>query len=180
MVLAVRRAVFVLFLVGFPLRVGGSIVEAAAGDATSTTKEESHEFSCTIGKPGLTSAGIFDAFGRLVRILWTIKEAKEADVMESTWNGRDNDGKPAPPGKYTWKLVVNRSKYDNIGTVGNNGQPPTTSGHVPVFLEGVAVDAKEGIYTVHGWDEAHFSVIKWSSRDGHAKFNTAMRLTKHC
>ena len=43
---------------------------------------------------------------------------------------------------------------------------------MPVFLEGVAVDAKEGIYTVHGWDEAHFSVTKWSFRDGHAEFNT--------
>ena len=68
--------------------------------------------------------------------------------------------------------MVNRSKYDNIGTIGNSGQPPTTSGHVPVFLEAVAADAKEGIYTVHGWDEAHFSVIKWSSKDGHAEFNT--------
>ena len=43
---------------------------------------------------------------------------------------------------------------------------------MPVFLEEVAVDAKEGIYTVHGWDEAHFSVIKWSSKDKHAEFNT--------
>ena len=38
--------------------------------------------------------------------------------------------------QYTWKVVVNRSKYDNIGTIGNSGRPPTTSGHVPVFLKG--------------------------------------------
>ena len=101
-----------------------------------------------------------------------MKEAKEADVLKSKWDGQDSNGRPAPAGEYTWKVVVNRSKYDNIGTIGNSGHPPTTSGHVPVFLEGVAADAKAGIYTVHGWDEAHFSVIKWSSKDGHAEFNT--------
>ena len=76
------------------------------------------------------------------------------------------------PGEYTWKVVVNRSKYTNVGVIGNTGEPPTTSGHVPIFLEGVAVDAKDGIYTVHDWDEAHYSVIKWSPQDGHAEFNT--------
>ena len=29
-----------------------------------------------------------------------------------------------------------------------------------------------GIYTVHDWDEAHFSVIKWSPKDGRAEFGT--------
>ena len=89
---------------------------------------------------------------------------------EMEWQGRR--GEARSPGEYTWKVVVNRSKYENIGTIGNTGQPPTTSGHVPVYLEGVAVDAKDGIYTVHDWDEAHFSVIKWSPKDGRAEFNT--------
>jgi hypothetical protein len=101
-----------------------------------------------------------------------MKEATEAGPLEGKWNGKDGSGKFAPPGEYTWKMVVNRSKYENIGTIGNSGQPPTTSGHVPVFLEGVAVEAKDRIYTIHGWDEAHFSVIKWSQEDGRAEFNT--------
>ena len=106
-----------------------------------------------------------------MRVLWTMKRA-EAGPLKGKWNGKDSDGKLAPAGEYTWKVVVNRSKYENIGTIGNTGQPPTTSGHVPIFLEGVAVDAKDGIYTVHDWDEAHFSVIKWSPQDGRAEFNT--------
>ncbi|HEY5741784.1 MAG TPA: hypothetical protein VIS99_04525, partial [Terrimicrobiaceae bacterium] len=101
-----------------------------------------------------------------------MREAKEGGVVQGRWNGKDKEGKSVSPGEYTWKVVVNRSSYVNIGTIGNSGQPPTTSGHVPVYLEGVAVDAKQGVYTVHGWDEAHFSVIKWSSKDGHAEFNT--------
>jgi DNA-binding beta-propeller fold protein YncE len=124
-----------------------------------------------IDEPGLTSAGIFDSAGKLVRVLWTMKGA-EAGPLKGKWNGKGSDGKLAPAGEYTWKVVVNRSKYENIGTIGNTGQPPTTSGHVPIYLEGVAVDAKDGIYTVHDWDEPHFSVIKWSPQDGRAEFNT--------
>ena len=122
-----------------------------------------------INSPGLTSAGIFDSEGRLVRVLWTMKGA-QAGALKGKWNGKDDNGKIAPPGEYTWKVVVNRSKYVNIGTIGNTGLPPTTSGHVPIFLEGVAVDSMDGIYTVHDWDEAHFSVIKWSRNDGRAEF----------
>ena len=139
---------------------------------TEAVARKFYKFSCAIGKRGLTSAGIFDSSGRLVRVLWTTKEATEAGPLEGKWNGKDGNGKFAPPGEYAWKMVVNRSKYENVGTIGNSGQPPTTSGHVPVFLEGVAVDAKDGIYTVHGWDEAHFSAIKWSQEDGRAEFNT--------
>ena len=132
---------------------------------------KAYAFSCMIEKPGLTSAGIFHSSGRLVRVLWTMKAAR-AGLLEGKWNGKDDEGKPVSPGEYTWKVIVNRSKYQNIGTIGNTGQPPTTSGHVPVYLQGVAVDAKDGVYTVHDWDEAHFSVIKWSPNDGRAEFNT--------
>jgi WD40 repeat protein len=153
------------------ITVQGEASAAETPETSTPAMRRSYEFSCEIAEPGLTSAGIFDSSGRLVRVLWTTKEAKPGP-LEGTWNGKDDDEKFAPPGEYTWKVVVNRSKYENVGTIGNTGQPPTTRGHVPVFLEGVAVDAKGGIYTVHDWDEPHFSVIKWSPEDGRAEFNT--------
>ena len=142
--------------------------------ATTTDRDPSptYRFSCTVGKPGLTSAGIFDAKGRLVRALWTMKQVESGTVVKGAWNGLDQDDRPVADGTYTWKVVVNRSIYRNIGTIGNTGQPPTTSGHVPVFLEGIAVDVNDGIYTVHDWDEPHYSVIKWSPKDGQAEFHT--------
>ena len=106
-----------------------------------------------------------------MRVLWTMKGA-EAGPLEGKWNGKDDEGKAVSRGEYTWKVIVNRSKYENIGTIGNTGQPPTTSGHVPVYLAGVAVDSTNGVYTVQDWDEPHFSVIKWSANDGRAEFNT--------
>ena len=150
--------------------LGGVSVETHSAQAP-TQERNSLEFSCTIDRPGLTSAGIYDSAGRLVQVLWTMQKA-DAGQIKGKWNGKDQEGKPVPPGEYTWRIVVNRSKYENIGTIGNTGQPPTTSGHVPVLLEAVAVDAKDGVYTVHDWDEAHFSVIKWSPQDGRAEFNT--------
>jgi hypothetical protein len=142
--------------------------------ATTTDRNPSptYRFSCTVAKPGLTSAGIFDAEGRLVRALWTMKQVESGTVVKGAWNGLDQDDRPVLDGTYTWKVVVNRSIYRNVGTIGNTGQPPTTSGHVPVFLEGIAVDANDGIYTVHDWDEPHYSVIKWSPKDGQAEFHT--------
>ena len=163
-------AVSCLLVLSVSLRTQSS-APAAESPAPASEAPKSYGFSCAIDKPGLTSAGIFDSAGRLVRVLWTMKGVR-AGPVKGKWNGKDGDGKLAPPGEYTWKVVANRSKYENIGTIGNTGQPPTTSGHVPIFLEGVAVDAKDGIYTVHDWDEAHFSVIKWSPQDGRAEFNT--------
>ena len=147
-----------------------------AGETFAITTDRdpapTYRFSCTVSKPGLTSAGIFDEKGRLVRVLWTMKQVESGTVVKGAWNGLDQDDRPVPDGTYTWKVVVNRSIYRNVGTIGNTGQPPTTSGHVPVFLEGIAVDANNGIYTVHDWDEPHYSVIKWSSKDGQAEFHT--------
>ena len=149
--------------------------ESPAPEAPSSSPppgpRKAYNFSCTIEKPGLTSAGIYDSEGRLVRVLWTMKGA-EAGPLEGKWNGKDDEGKAVSRGEYTWKVIVNRSKYENIGTIGNTGQPPTTSGHVPVYLAGVAVDSTNGVYTVQDWDEPHFSVIKWSANDGRAEFNT--------
>jgi hypothetical protein len=133
---------------------------------------KSYEFTCKVDKSGLTTAAIFDGKGRLVRLLWAMKQVQEGTKLRGVWNGLDQDDKPAPPGEYTWKVVINRSTYTNVGTIGNTGLPPTTSGHVPMFLEGVAVDANDAIYTVQDWDEPHYKVIKWSSKDGRSDIHS--------
>ena len=45
----------------------------------------------------------------------------------------------------------------------------------PFYLQGVALDSASNVYTVNGWDEPHFDVIKWSPVDGQAMMNTG-----HC
>ena len=169
------RGTFIAYSRGICACLAFSLGLMAGGAFATTTDREAsptYRFSCTVARPGLTSAGIFDAQGRLVRVLWTMKQVETGAVVKGVWNGLDQDDRPVPAGTYTWKVVVNRSTYRNVGTIGNTGQPPTTSGHVPVFLEGIAVDANGGVYTVHDWDEPHFSVIKWSPKDGQAEFHT--------
>jgi sugar lactone lactonase YvrE len=162
--LAVWCLCFLVF--GVPLRAA---VESPAPVAEAA---KSYEFTCKIDKSGLTTAGIFDAQGRFVRLLWAMKEAEGGSKLRGKWNGLDQDDKPVPPGVYTWKVVLNRSTYTNVGTIGNTGMPPTTSGHVPMFLEGIAIDDKDAIYTVQDWDEPHYKVIKWSPKDGHSDIHS--------
>lgn len=129
-------------------------------------------FTIPVEKPGLTTAGIFNQQGKLVRVLWTMKQVEAPTKIPAVWNGLDQYGNPVSPGEYKWKLVTNRSTYNNIGVIGNTGTPPTTTGHVPIFIEGVAVDQNNGIYTVHDWDEPHYGIIRWSQKDGVSAFHT--------
>src|SRR4051812_138501 len=77
-------------------------------------------YSWSLSQPALTSAGIYDASGQLIRVLWTMRKLP-AGSYQSTWDGLKDDGTPALPGDYTWNVVVNRTTYKNIGAVGNTG-----------------------------------------------------------
>ena len=59
-------------------------------------------FSVQLSQGGLTSAGIFDANGRIVRTLWAL-ETFNSGNLNCSWDGRDDFGTPVPPGSYTWK-----------------------------------------------------------------------------
>ena len=54
-------------------------------------------FSVQLSQGGLTSAGIFDANGRIVRTLWAL-ETFNAGEVKCSWDGRDDFGTPVPPG----------------------------------------------------------------------------------
>jgi FlgD Ig-like domain len=125
-------AVFSLCVTGF----------AASLDAQSN-------FSVQLSQSGLTTAGIFDSNGNLVRTLWAL-ETFNAGNLNGSWDGLDDFGNPVASGSYKWKVLRNGALYNNVGVIGNTGLPPVTSGHVPYFIEGVAVDDAQGkIYTVH-------------------------------
>ena len=119
----------------------------------------------------MTSAGIFNFNGNIVRTLWALETLNAGDSSAS-WDGLDDFGNPVPPGSYTWKVLRNDAEYQNIGVIGNTGLPPITSGHVPFLIEGVAVDAQGNAYTVHDWNEPHFDIIRWSAVNGQAEMNT--------
>jgi len=110
-----------------------------------------------------TSAGVYDATGKLVRVLWTMKPMAQGEQYAG-WDGKDNDGKSAPTGKYTYKVVVNNSTYKNVGVIGNSGTNTFTE--VPNNFESVAVDKEGNAYTVHDWYEPHQDVKMWDAKTG--------------
>jgi len=97
-----------------------------------------------------TSAGVYDAAGRLVRQLWTM-EPRTAGTLTGRWDGLDEFGQPAPAGAYTFRVVANRGRYRNVGILGNTGTDELQ--HIQHGMLAVTVDAKGNIYTANGWEE---------------------------
>jgi len=61
--------------------------------------------SYTLDAPGKASLGIYDSGGALVRTLLS-GEARDAGTHTAVWDGLDRVGRPAPPGKYEWRLFA--------------------------------------------------------------------------
>ncbi len=112
--------------------------------------EKKFSFQFTLEQPALTSAGIFDHQGHLVRVLWTTNQF-EAGPHPGSWDGRNDFGSNAPASEYEWRVVVNHCLYTNVGAIGQNYDTPNDKGHVPSHMASVAADREGAIYTANGW-----------------------------
>lgn len=132
-------------------------------------------FTFNLASDGLTSAGVFNSQGRLIRTLWAMEYLKAGSNLNASWDGLDDFGNTVASGSYTFKVIRNGATYTNIGVLGNSGTPSTSTGHIPFYTEGVTVDSSNNFYTVHGWNEPGHDVKKWSGTDGTAIMNSG-----HC
>jgi hypothetical protein len=69
---------------------------------------------------GTISLGIYDAKGKLVRVLFREADINEFtignDALSTTWDGKDDAGENAPPGKYSAHgFVVGDLKIEGVG-----------------------------------------------------------------
>ena len=69
---------------------------------------------------GTISLGIYDAKGKLVRVLHREADINEfnigIDALSTTWDGKDDAGGSAPPGKYSAHgFVVGDLKIEGVG-----------------------------------------------------------------
>ena len=122
----------------------------------------------------LTSAGIYDPAGHLVRQLWAMKPL-EAGTHTGAWDGLDEFSQPAPAGKYEFRVVANRSAYKNVGILGNTGRPPNQLGHIQAGVWSVTVDASGRVYTANQWEEG-FHRLKVFDPAGNPLFGTHTRV----
>ena len=131
-------------------------------------------FQYTLDAPVVTSAGVYDAQGKLVRVLWTLTD-QPAGQHDAKWDGLDAFGQPTPAGAYSWRVACNSGSAINVGAIGNSGLPPSAAGHTPANIESVAVDKDGNIYTANGWDEAGADFKKWD-KDGHSLFDAKFEI----
>ncbi|HEY3320724.1 MAG TPA: hypothetical protein VGP72_09695 [Planctomycetota bacterium] len=137
-------------------------------------------FDFPLERPAPTSAGIYDEKHRLVRVLWTMVE-KQAGTHSAEWDGKDDLGQEVvgrasvPAEKYTFKVVANYAKYENVGAIGNSGLPANAANHTPTNMESVAVDSTGAIYTANWWDEAGADFKKWDA-DGKSVYDAKYQI----
>jgi len=126
------------------LLAGAATLCAAAEPARPATFEYTLENDAP-----LTSAGIYAPDGRHVRTLWEM-EPRTAGTHKARWDGRDELGRPAPDAECEYRVVVNRSTYRNVGTIGNTQRVPTMP-HSTISMD---IDKGGFIYTANWWEEA--------------------------
>jgi hypothetical protein len=126
-------------------------------------------FDFALPKPAVTSAGVYDDDGRLLRVLWTM-EKLDAGKFSRAWDGKDDLGHDVPAGAYTYKIVANRGTYANVGAIGNSGVPADAHNHTPAHIAAIAVDEEGSVYSANGWDEAGADFKKWD-KDGKSLFD---------
>jgi hypothetical protein len=167
---------FALVSVCVPLCAASAAVAADAppAPAAPASATAAVEFAFRLDKAGPTSAGVFDAEGRLVRTLWAMKDLP-GGKQSASWDGLDGFGQPAPAGAYTWRIVRGGSTWRNVGLIGNNGQPPNDKGHTPNNLQSVACDAEGAAYTANYWDEAGADFKKWDP-DGRSVYDARYQI----
>ena len=95
--------------------------ESPTPTATSTATPRSIRISF-VPPPldGTISLGVFDAKGKLVRVLFREADINEfnigSDSLSTTWDGKDDAGENVPPGKYTAHgFVVGDLKIEGVG-----------------------------------------------------------------
>jgi len=96
---------------------------------------------------GTISLGVYDAKGKLVRVLFREADINEftigSDSLTTTWDGKDDAGENVPPGKYTAHgFVVADLKIEGVGFFFNDW---ITSAEAPRFSEirSLAVDGEK-------------------------------------
>lgn len=84
---------------------------------------------------GAISLGIYDATGKLVRVLHREADLEEfeigSDALSTTWDGKDDAGAPLPPGKYHARgYAVGAIAVDGIGFFFNDWVTGEESPHL--------------------------------------------------
>ena len=149
--------------------------ESSSPTATPTTTPPARNVRVSFVPPpldGTISLGIYDAKGKLVRVLFREADINEFtighDALSTTWDGKDDAGENVPPGKYSAHgFVVGDLKIEGVGFFFNDW---ITSADAPRF---------SGIRSLTMRDEDLFLAVELVPPGaGHVLYDVANKTTK--
>ena len=129
----------------------------------SNDKSDARTIRFTIPNSGRVSLGVYDRSGKMLRVLLHGKQ-QNAGEYSVVWDGLDWQGKPQPPGEYTWRFLHSpglSSKFlFRIGTtVPDEPWQRWVGDHVPVAT--MAAD-ETGFVFVSYFSEVPDMIVKFN------------------
>ena len=118
------------------------------------------------------SLGIFDAkTNHLVRHLQEIASEKDFTVglngLITTWDGKDDDGKPVPPGRYAARgYAVGPLKVEGVGIVDNDWASSDESLRIKRILALTLVPANDDVAVMAAMADGSVQVMRFSQPGG--------------
>src|SRR5437763_7390062 len=104
-----------------------TIIKTLIDSSTKSTPYNTNNFSFTLNQDATTSAGVYSSEGTLIRTLWSAIRYT-AGTHTSSWDGTDDEGRLAPDGNYTVRVLSNNVRYTWEGVIGNTSDSLTGSG----------------------------------------------------
>jgi len=95
------------------------------GGEPAAARGQGAEVLYNLARPMRVSLNLYDARGQIVRSL-LCGAPRPAGRQREFWDGRDQSGRPVPPGEYAWKVLAmpGRLKTEYLLTVGTNYPDP--------------------------------------------------------
>jgi hypothetical protein len=112
------------------------------------------QFSFSLPRASITSAGVYNSAGTLVRTLWNSVQY-QAGMNYGVWDGNDDSGNPLAPGtNYQIKLIYHNVQYVWNGIVGNTSANQSGANVYRSFLpiEDMSIAGGAAYYSV-GYNE---------------------------
>lgn len=117
------------------------------------------KFTFTLDASYPTSAGVYDATGRLIRTLWRNVTYGPGTISRS-WDGKDDSGAAMSSGNYEIRVLYHNVVYVFEGAIGNTSTPSPSPGfniHGGGGIHNLAVDGSNAFY-VTNTDEGRTSL----------------------